>query len=310
MTDRLTRFIALLLFAGIGFAGCGASDEPNVLHWGVRGGVPGHFSGPRAIEARNGLVYVVDRLGRVQKFDAQGKYLLEWRIVPNDNGTPTSISIDEKGDVWIPDTHNARVLHYSPDGQLIASFGEYGPEEGKFTYLTGVCFGKTGDLFIAEYGVHDRVQMFSREGKYLGRVWGDHGEFEDQFNRPMAIERGPDGLLYITDGANHRLKVYTEEGKLVRIIGKQGEKLGEFDFPYGLDIDAQGNLFVAEFANHRIQKLSPMGEPLGYWGSLGSAVGQLYEPWGVSVCGDQFFICDTKNNRIQAPLLSMLHPPK
>ena len=32
-----------------------------------------------------------------------------------DNGTPTSLTIDENGDVWIPDTHNSRILHY--DGE-------------------------------------------------------------------------------------------------------------------------------------------------------------------------------------------------
>lgn len=302
-------FLRLTLYSIVLFAGCSEAPKPlDILAWGAKGGTPGHFAAPRAIEARNGLVYVIDRAGRVQKFDAQGKYLLEWRITPNDNGTPTNIAVDEKGEVWIPDTHNARVLHYSPDGNLLSSFGEYGPEEGKFTYVTGLCFSKTGDMFIIEYGVHDRVQFFSRDGKYLGRTWGDLGDKDDQFNRPMGIERGPDGLLYIADSANHRLKVYTEEGKLIRIIGKQGKKPGEFDFPYDIDIDAQGNLFAVEFANHRVQKLTPTGEPLAVWGSMGSAVGQLYEPWGVSLYGDKFYICDTKNHRIQAPLLSMMQP--
>ncbi len=295
-------FFAILLTVG----GCSGISEEPVLTWGSRGSQPGRFAAPRAIEARNGLVYVIDRIGRVQKFDINGKYLLEWRIVPNDNGTPTNITIDEKGEIWIPDTHNARILHYNPQGELLSSFGEYGEEPGKFIYITGICFGSRGELFVIEYGIHDRVQVFSREGKYLGRCWGDHGEGEEQFNRPMGIERGPDGLLYIVDAANHRIKVYNEEGKRIRIMGKNGKGPGEFDFPYDLDIDAQGNLYIAEFANHRIQKLSPEGKPLGVWGSLGSKAGQLCEPWGVSICGDSLFIADTQNHRIQAPRLSQM----
>lgn len=300
----ILRYLAVALLGFI-LSGCSNREAENTtLTWGSRGGLPGRFAAPRAIEARHGLVYVIDRLGRVQKFDLTGKYLLEWRITPYDNGTPTSLSIDETGDVWIPDTHNSRILHYNPQGELLNSFGEYGEEVGRFVYPTGICFSSTGDLWIIEYGIHDRVQKFSREGQYLGFGWGDHGEEDDRFNRPMGIERGPDGLLYIADAANHRIVVYTEEGKWVRILGKNGKAPGEFDFPYDLDIDGQGNLFVVEFANHRVQKLSPQGEPLGVWGSIGTAVGQLHEPWGLSLCGEWIFIADTQNHRIQAPLIA------
>ncbi|MBN2328128.1 MAG: hypothetical protein JXR73_13330 [Candidatus Omnitrophica bacterium] len=304
MRSRLTG-LALFMIAAL--AGCsGNGGHPDVLMWGARGGLPGHFAAPRAIEAGGEFVYVIDRLGRVQKFDLQGRYLLEWRIEPNDNGTPTNLAIDEKGELWIPDTHNSRILHYSADGALLSSFGEYGEEEGKFIYPTGICFSIAGDLLIVEYGVRDRVQVFSRTGEYLGKTWGTHGDQEYQFNRPMGIERGPDGLLYIADAANHRLKVYTDQGELVRIMGEQGRGPGQFDFPYDIDIDPQGDLYVAEFANHRVQKLSPLGEPLGFWGSMGSAPGQLYEPWGASIGKDSLFIADTQNHRVQAPLLAKI----
>ena len=281
-------------------------NESDVLNWGSRGSQPGRFAAPRAIEARFGFVYVIDRIGRVQKFDVNGKYLLEWRIEPNDNGTPTNLAIDENGDIWIPDTHNSRILHYNPQGELLLSFGEYGEGPGGFVYPTDICFSDEGDLFISEYGIRDKVQVFSREGQFLNRLWGEHGDKENQMNRPMGIERGPDGLLYIADAANHRLKVYAQDGELVRIIGKNGKNPGEFDFPYDIDIDSSGNLYVAEFANHRIQKLSPQGEPLAVWGTMGNAIGQLCEPWGVSVFEGSLFIADTQNHRVQAPLLTQM----
>lgn len=287
--------------------GCSTSRvvEPPVFIWGSRGGTPGRFAGPRAIHARGGLVYVIDRSGRIQKFDKHGSCLLVWELEKYDNGTPTGLAIDEAGNLWIPDTHNSRILQYSPEGTLLLMFGEYGEEPGKFIYPTSIAFGDQGELFITEYGVHDRVQVFSRSGEFLHRAWGDFGEGEEHFNRPMGIVKGIDGLLYITDAVNHRIKVYTQQGERVRIFGRMGTGPGDMQFPYAIDVDRHGHLWIADYGNHRVQIFAPDGTHLGSWGRRGSGPGELAEPWGVTVDGDTFYVADTKNHRIQAaPLLT------
>ncbi|MFB3789100.1 MAG: hypothetical protein ACE15F_22300 [bacterium] len=296
----------LAVSASLLLAGCSPAlpSDPSIQIWGSRGRTPGRFAAPRAIHARGGLVYVIDRSGRVQKFDADGSCLLVWELEKYDNGTPTGVSIDESGNVWIPDTHNSRILEYSSEGKWLLTFGEYGEAPGKFIYPTAIAFGEGGELFITEYGVHDRVQVFSRAGQYLNRTWGDFGAGEDQFNRPMGIVKAPDGLLYITDAVNHRVKVYTQRGERVRIFGRAGTGAGELQFPYAIDADGNGNLWIADYGNHRVQIFAPDGSFLGSWGHPGSGPGELAEPWGVTVDGDRFYVADTKNHRIQsAPLL-------
>jgi len=294
--------IVWVLLAGCFLFSSGCSDRedstPAGKIWGSRGKMLGRFSTPRAIEARHGLVYIIDRTGRVQKADRDGNFLLEWKLDKVDNGTPTGLAIDEDGNLWIPDTHNSRILKYSPEGELLFSFGTYGEEPGKFIYPTDIAFGDKGELFITEYGIHDRVQVFSRKGEYR-TGWGDFGSGEDQFNRPMGIAKGPDGCLNIADAINHRIKTYTQSGELIRIVGREGSAPGELQFPYDIAVDGEGNLYVAEFGNHRVQKLSPEGTPIGAWGGIGSGPGQMTEPWGVAVDGPWLFTADTKNHRIQ-----------
>ena len=291
-------FLLLTLFCLIP-VGCGGEYDTNVSVWGSQGHLPGRFGLPRGIGARDGFVYVIDRTGRVQKFDSQGEYLMHWMLEKFDIGTPTGIAFDSKGMVWIADTHNSRIQVFTPDGELTLTFGEYGEADGQFIYPTDVAFDHAGNVYVVEYGRNDRVQVFTPEGDFLFS-WGEFGEHEGQFNRPMAIEFGPDDHFYIADTGNHRIQVFTQEGEWVRAFGRRGSEPGEFDFPFDMEIDEEGYLYVTDYSNHRIQQLTAQGEYVRSWGGLGVLPGQLTNPWGVALDGDYLYVADTGNHRVQA----------
>lgn len=308
---RLLSIIWSVIFAWL-LAGCAKepSTTQGVKIWGSRGALPGKFGTPRAIDAQDGFVYVIDRTGRVQKLTTEGEFVLQWQLEKIDNGTPTGITIDADGNIWIPDTHNSIILKYTPEGTLLQTFGTYGTEPGQFIYPTDLAVDRDGVLYIVEYGSHDRVQVFSGQGDFLNLAWGDFGEGEHEFNRPMGIVLGPDNLLYIADSVNHRVKVYSTDGQLSRLFGKRGSGPVEFNFPYDIDCDADGHLYIAEFGNHRIQKVTSAGEYLGEWGVMGTGAGELAEPWGVAVDHDMVYVADTKNHRIQVvPALNFYKKP-
>ena len=295
MIQRLIVFqIALMLC----LAGCGADKQSDVLTWGSRGAIAGRFAAPRAIGVNDGFVYVIDRTGRVQKFTEQGEFVLEWLLDNPDKGTPTGIGFDLDGNLWIPDTHQNRILNYSTEGEKLFSFGEYGLEPGRFIYPTDIAVAPNGNLYISEYGRNGRVQVFTPQGEFLFS-WGSFGSGPDQFNRPMAILLAPDNSLYIADSVNHRIKVYDLQGNRLRNFGREGNAPGEFLFPYDLAIGDDGDLIVCEWGNHRIQQVTTEGNPVNIWGGLGASPGLLAEPWGVAEHTGRIFVADTKNHRIQ-----------
>jgi len=291
-----TFVIFVLLFSLVTACSTQTTVE-NSETWGHRGTKPGLFSSPRSVEFGGNEVAVIDRTGRVQFFSAGGEHIREWILEKIDNGTPTALEFDSDGTLWIPDTHNSRILHYTREGKLLSKFGSYGKTDGKFIYPTDLAIGDDGNLYVVEYGNRDRVQVFTKTGEFQ-KAWGAFGDQKEQFNRPMAIEKGPDGLLYIVDAVNHRVKVYTQKGELKRIIGKEGRNEGEFRFPYDLTIDPQGNLWVLEFGNHRVQQFDTKGTFLQSIGTMGSGPGQLAEPWGVDICHSNLLVADTRNHRI------------
>jgi len=65
------------------------------------------------------------------------------------------------------------------------------------------------------------------------------------------------------------------------------------------DVDQKGRLWIADFANNRIRLFDGNGGHLGGWGGRGNGTYGLREPCAVTIRGDDVYIADTWNGRIQ-----------
>jgi len=200
--------------------------------------------------------------------------------MPNwERGKPTGLSVGPDGNVYIADTHYARVAVYSPNGKFLKDWGSFGREPGQFIYPTDVAFDKAGNIYVSEYGDNDRIQVFDPNTLKVLRTIGKFGQGDGEFARPQSMVIDDD-ILYVTDSCNHRISVFSINGTFLHHIGCIGTALGQFRFPYGLDEDHSGHLIVAEFGNNRIQLIDKKtGKGLATWGVAGREIGQLAYPW-------------------------------
>ena len=294
----------LLACAAVALAGCGRqpAGRPEVVrHFGKTGRGPGEFLYPRAIDiAADGTLWVIDKTGRLQRFDAKGRYLGGFAMPDIERGKPTGFSVGPDGRLYVADTHYQRVMVYTPAGKLLRRFGSYGMGPGQFIYPTDVAFAPDGRLFVSEYGGNDRVSIYTRDGEFL-RSFGSFGGGRGQLSRPSAVKVDPRRkCLYVADACNHRIAVYDLQGSLRRYLCSVGRGPGQLRYPYDLALRKDGRLVVCEYGNNRIQVLSPDGRSLGVYGSAGRQLGQLAAPWGVCVDGDEnACVVDALNNRIQ-----------
>src|SRR5207248_1809393 len=220
----------LLALAAIILTGCDRS-KPKAI-WLETGAGEGQVVYPRAIcySKSDDTFYVADRLARIQHLDKNGKFIAGWRMPEFAQGKPVGLSVGPDGNLWVPDTHYSRVIVYSPQGQLLKQFGSLGRDPGQFIYPSDIAFDAKGRIFVSEFGDHDRIQVFDQNLKYLFE-FGQFGDGDGQFSRPQSMLI--DGAtLYITDACNHRISVWTTEGRFVRNMGTIGSGLGEFRFPY------------------------------------------------------------------------------
>jgi sugar lactone lactonase YvrE len=70
--------------------------------------------------------------------------------------------------------------------------------------------------------------------------------------------------------------------------------------PRDAAVDGRGRIWIADFGNSRLRIFSPEGGLLGGWGGLGSGTFGLRQPCGIAIVGDDVYIADTWNGRIQA----------
>lgn len=279
----------------------GCSDRSKVEDvWAGGGRGQGELVYPRAIDysPTEDVFVVVDRTARVQRYDHDGKFLNGWRMPEWERGKPVGITVGPDGNYWIADTHYHRVMVYSPKGEIVKQFGERGTGPGQFELPTDVAFDRDGRVYVSEYGGNDRVQVFTQAGEFLF-TFGRFGNAEDEFSRPQSMLFVGDEL-YLTDSCNHRLQVWSRDGKHLRNIGESGSPLGSFRFPYGLSRDKEGNLVVTEYGNTRVQRLKPDGTPMDSWGKPGRLSGELAYPWDTAIDKDgRCVVIDAGNNRMQ-----------
>ena len=268
---------------------------------GTRGTGLGQFNKPRslAVDAQDNL-YVVDMTGRVQKFSPRGEYLLSWQMPQTDLGKPKGMTRDHEGRIVVIEPHYSRVNHFAPDGTLVTQWGRHGTNAGELALARAVAVNSKGEIFISEYGATERIQRFSPNGTQLLASFGKAGHSNGEFNRAEGIAIGNDDHLYIADSCNHRIQVFSRDGKHLRNYGQPGSGPSDLSYPYDICVDATGVQFVCEFGNSRIQMFDANGHSLETIGGPGSGPGNFNNPWSIALDSQgNLYVADSGNHRVQ-----------
>ncbi|MHB8523048.1 MAG: 6-bladed beta-propeller, partial [Limisphaerales bacterium] len=268
---------------------------------GSRGTGLGQFNKPRsvALDADDNL-YVVDMTGRVQRFSAKGDFLSFWQMPQTDKGKPKGMCRDTAGNIVVVEPHYSRVNHFTPDGKLVAQWGRNGTNAGQLFFPRSVAINAHGETYVSEYGVVDRVQRFSAMGKQFLNAFGGAGSGPGEFSRAEGLGVDTQERVYVADSCNHRIQVFSREGRFLRAYGRPGTGRGEFNYPYDVRVDTTGLQFVCEFGNSRIQVFDANDQLVEVLGGVGTAPGQFFNPWSIALDSQgNLYVADAGNHRVQ-----------
>ncbi|RAV14873.1 6-bladed beta-propeller [Paenibacillus contaminans] len=171
-------------------------------------------------------------------FDREGNFLSSWGEELFDGGAHGFYLHSENGRevLYTTDVNKGRMVKTTLTGEVLLEIGtpdlpNIYDSERKFI-PTDVCVAPNGDIYIADgYGQH-YIHQYTADAAYI-RSWGGLGNGVGEFLSPHGISvniRSGEPELYIADRGNHRIQVFTLDGKHKRFIDNDMDKPDNFYF--------------------------------------------------------------------------------
>jgi DNA-binding beta-propeller fold protein YncE len=173
---------------------------------------------------RDGNIYVAEIGSKhsVQKLDPDGKFIAEWKGVGFYG--PRRITIGPDDSIYVVDSGHNRIVKFSPDGQVLASWGSEGSGDGQFKGLSSVAIDPTNNKVYVADPLNRRIQVFDSNGTFLTKwsipEWGQTLGFED-----LAID-SQTGRLYASSAHMNSVLIFDFGGtRIGSLTAKSPDRL-------------------------------------------------------------------------------------
>ena len=101
--------------------------------------------------------------------------------------------------------------------------------------------------------------MFDSNSNFL-RSFGHRGENPGEFYYPNGIAIDKDRNIFISEWGNHRVQIFSWEGRYLGSFDGMGSLDSQLKCPPGLSLDSTGNIIVADTGNKQIKIFTPDGK--------------------------------------------------
>jgi sugar lactone lactonase YvrE len=243
---------------------------------------------------------------------------------------PGSVAVDANGVVYVSDAGNALLRKVIGDGSMPTAAGQrFGGDGGQALVAVlrrprGVATDGKGNVFVSDTA-NNRVRRISPGGVITtvagtgtaGFAGDAAAATEAQLNAPTGLALDPNGVLYIADTQNDRIRRVDAAGIISTVAGNGTAGFGgdagpavaaQINKPEAIALGPTGDLYVADTQNGRVRRVDSGGNitTVAGNGTAGFAgdgadptLAQLNKPAGVAVFESSLFISDTENHRIR-----------
>jgi hypothetical protein len=252
MSRRALETVAAALAIAASFAlpPVAGAALPVVTTWGGPGAGQGQFSVPQGVAVDTaGGVYVADlNNNRVEKFDSNGRFLLQFGSHgsgPGQLNNPGHLALDPQGNVIVSDEGGYRVEKFSPTGAFLQQYGGFGQAPGQFSGNTrGVAADAAGNVYVVHTGQGGQIVKFTAAGSYI-TSWAARAPGAPN-PAPFSLAFDPSGVLYLTDRGDGSIDRFATDGRFLGQWGQFGNAPQKLADPVAIAIDPQSHVFVGD----------------------------------------------------------------
>lgn len=262
-----------------------------------------------------GRIYVAEDQGyRVSLFQNTGEYLSSTGI----RGTadqvgafferPHSIRVAPDGTLYVVDTWNYKIRHFSADWEALGSWGvplaqgfnaPQEPVEGLWG-PRDLAIDADGNVYVVDTG-NKRVRVYDPNGVWLRDI-GQGGSGEGQLDEPAGIAIGNDGRVYIADTWNRRIAVFDTMGNWIANYPVRAWYGNIATRPYLTVDNARSLLYVTDPEGGRVLVYDLQGQCVGAFGSLNTenpGLNEFSALGGIAVDNEGFvYVTDINKGRL------------
>jgi len=235
---------------------------------------------------------------------------------------PYDVAVDKAGNAYVADYQNSVIRKIDPQGNVTthAGTGVQGNTDGgtlsaRFRLPLGLTTTPAGGVYVADTYNH-RIRRIAQGNvaTIAGTVAGhrDGPGNVARFRYPRGLDVDGQGVLYVADTNNHRIRRVEPNGQTSTIAGNGNTGFGDgaaatarFNYPWDVVMDSGGTLWIGDRNNVKVRKLKDSvvstyaGSSYGY--TDGNALSARFRyPVGLTVDETGIvFIADELNNRIR-----------
>jgi sugar lactone lactonase YvrE len=243
------------------------------------------FSNPFGlVRDSNGNIYFSEANGsKIRKINTSGNVTIfagSSQGFNNAQGTnarfaiPLGMAIDSNNNIYVAEGSNHKIRKIDTSGNVTtfagssSGFNDAQGTSAQFSSPSGIAIGPDGNFYVADSS-NNRIRKIDTSGN-VTTVAGtttsgstNANGTNAKFSFPVGIAVGNDGVIYVAETGNNRIRKIDTSGNVTTLTGStSGYADGaltsaKFNVPQALTVASDGNVYVADTVNNRIRKISP-----------------------------------------------------
>lgn len=248
---------------------------------------------PEGVACGQQQLFVADTgNSRLLRFGYEGELITPEAEFPLPKSSPIAVQVNSKGDLYVLDGRDRRILRLSSTGEARGTLVPRGLPSPAEIVPRSFRIDGNDNIYILDI-FSDRVLVLDADGGYLRQI-----AFPESFGFFSDVSVDSKGNVLILDSVE--AVVYSARATADRFLPLTDGMKDYMNFPTSLATDSGGVIYLVDQHGSGLAVVGADGSFLGRRLGMGWKESRLYYPSQICIDeDDRFFIADRSNSRVQ-----------